>query len=196
MNYYFDMDGVLVQYDREAYTGDNPLFLQKNSHYFRDLKPDRRALSLIDAVWRDVQKSNEKKSEDETPDDVFILTSIYNHGAIFSEHLHDKLHWLHKWLPYIDVEHVFISVTSKHDAVEYIKDKALTSDDILIDDYNRNLEEWRKAGGRPVKYLNGLNDPKSFTGCEIHCEDNVADNLRVLKTGNLLNNKKVRNKNS
>ena len=35
-NYYFDMDGVVAEYKKEAYIGEDPLWLRKNhSRFFR-----------------------------------------------------------------------------------------------------------------------------------------------------------------
>lgn len=36
---------------------------------------------------------------------------------------------------------------------------------ILLDDWNVNLEEWKAAGGIPVKILNGINSPRDDIRC-------------------------------
>lgn len=154
-NYYIDMDGVLAVYDRNAYTGDDPLFARKNAHYYRNLEPDRKMLEFVDNIY---SKSRY------TGDNIYILTSLPNNGAIFNEQFHDKITWVKQWLPYLDIDSILISVTSKRDAVEYIHNHTLTKNDILIDDYNKNLCEWRDAGGTAIKYCNGINDHKSFSG--------------------------------
>jgi hypothetical protein len=38
-------------------------------------------------------------------------------------------------------------------------------DSILIDDYNKNLDEWKAAGGIPIKFLNGINSPRKDMLC-------------------------------
>ena len=81
-NYYFDMDGVVAEYKKEAYTGEDPLWLRKNQHYFRDLNPDRKMLEVIDRMH---QRSRY------TGDRIYLLTSIPMNGAIFNEHFHDKI---------------------------------------------------------------------------------------------------------
>lgn len=154
-NYYFDMDGVAVKYDRSAYVGKHPLFLKKNQHYFRDLEPDRKILEVIDLLYQQSRY---------TGDNIYMLTSLMMNGAIFNEHFHDKVIWNNNWLPYLDINHILISVTSKRDAVEFIHNHCLTENDILIDDWNKNLIDWKAAGGTAFKYCNGLNSPHSYDG--------------------------------
>ena len=36
---------------------------------------------------------------------------------------------------------------------------------ILIDDYNKNLEDWQLLGGIPVKFLNKINSPREDMLC-------------------------------
>jgi len=170
-NYYFDMDGVVVEYQRHAYEGNDPLFMRKNQHYFKDLNPDRKMLEVIDKMH---QRSRY------TGDRIYLLTSIPMSGAIFNEHFHDKIHWAHTWLPYLDIDSILISVTSKRDAVEYIQNHQLSDNDILIDDYNKNLNDWRKAGGHAIKYCNGINSPESFSGMKIYSTQSVIEILKCL----------------
>ena len=158
------MDGFIVMYDRNAYTGDAPLYLTKNTHYFRNLPPDRKALEFVDRLHDQCRY---------TGDEIFILTSIAMNGDIFNEHFHDKIMWIHKWLPYIDIDHILISVTSKRNAVEYINNHNLNQNDILIDDYNKNLMDWEKAGGTSIKYCNGINNPDSFSGLKLYQSDSI-----------------------
>ena len=170
-NYYFDMDGVVAEYKKEAYTGEDPLWLRKNQHYFRDLNPDRKMLEVIDRMH---QRSRY------TGDRIFLLTSIPMNGAIFNEHFHDKISWAGTWLPYLGIDAILISVTSKRDAVEYIQNHQLSSNDILIDDYNKNLVDWQTHGGISVKYCNGQNNPESFMGPKIYRDDSAESIIKLL----------------
>lgn len=168
------MDGVLVRYDRDGYKGENPLYMQPGAHYFRNLPPDRNALALIDRLYCRSRY---------TGDNISTLTSIPMNGLIFNEHLHDKILWNQDWVPYMSIENVLVSVTStysKRDVAEFINNRKLTKDDILIDDYNKNLIEWQMGGGTSVKYCNGINSPESFDGPCIHHTDSVDKMLYTL----------------
>ena len=115
-----------------------------------------------------------------TGDRIYLLTSIPMNGAIFNEHFHDKIPWARTWLPYLDIDAILISVTSKRDAVEYIQNHQLSSNDILIDDYNKNLVDWQTHGGISVKYCNGQNNPESFTGPKIYRDDSAESIIKLL----------------
>lgn len=165
------MDGVLVLYDKDAYKGDDPVWKRPNYHYFLNCSPDYTMLHIADELYRHCQQTN---------DEMYILTSLSAKNAIFNEHFHDKILWLNKYMPYIDINHILISVTAKRDAVEYITDHVLTINDILIDDYNKNLDEWHLAGGTSVKYCNGINNPNSFNGLKIHHDTSTSISIETL----------------
>ena len=123
-NYYFDMDGVLAQYEREAYTGDKPLWLQPNKHYFLNVKPDMRALSVIDLLWSYIRTGRQGLSPDSQ---IYIVSSISNkNGAIFNEQFHDKLKWIAEKIPYFPVENFYISVSSKRDICEMVNNRHIS----------------------------------------------------------------------
>ena len=56
--------------------------------------------------------------------------------------------------------------------------------DVLIDDYNKNLEDWREHGGLAVKYLNGINSADSFSGPiidQMMSADDIVDMLLAIR---------------
>lgn len=66
----------------------------------------------------------------------------------------------------------------------------LSGHDILIDDYNENLELWREYGGTAVKYLNGINNPYSWSGHRLVntlSADEIVKYLLELKQGDQIN---------
>lgn len=162
-NYYIDMDGVLVKYDRSAYLGDNPRYLRKGEHYFRDLIPDTRMLQVVETLL------NKKQS-------VSILTSITNNGDLYAEHIGDKIAWLKRYLPELNIQTQFITtISAKRDIITAIQSRELTNHDILIDDFNRNLVNWSHGGGIGIKYANGLNNPDSYDGLSISVTASATD---------------------
>lgn len=55
-------------------------------------------------------------------------------------------------------------------AIRFLK-RPLTPYDVLIDDFNTNLEDWKEKGGTAIKYLNGENSRESWNGRSITITD-------------------------
>lgn len=131
---YIDMDGTIARFH------DENLYLERmfEKGFFRDLKPFENAVAAI-----------EKLVNDSTAE-IYILSATLNSCS-----LDEKNQWLDKYLPNIDKDHrIFTSLNvPKSEAIGH----QLTDKDILIDDYNKNLLEWEKAGGTSVKAKNNIN---------------------------------------
>lgn len=131
---FVDMDGTLARFH------DEKLYLERmfEKGFFRDLKPFENAVSAIKELVKD------------NTSEIFILSATVNSCS-----LEEKQEWLDRYLPEIDKEHrIFTSLNvPKSEAIGH----RLTDKDILIDDYNKNLLEWQKAGGTSVKAKNNIN---------------------------------------
>ena len=131
---FVDMDGTLARFH------DENLYLERmfEKGFFRDLKPFENAVSAIKELVKD------------NISEIFILSATVNSCS-----LEEKQEWLDRYLPEIDKEHrIFTSLNvPKSEAIAH----RLTDKDILIDDYNKNLLEWQKAGGTSVKAKNNIN---------------------------------------
>ena len=79
--------------------------------------------------------------------EVFILSAVLRDNHSES----DKNEWLDKYLPQIPRENrIFVPYGDcKNDYVSH------EDGDVLIDDYNPNLEEWK---GIPIKFVNDINN--------------------------------------
>lgn len=156
MNVFFDMDGVLAQYERTAYEKPDFLWKKPGSHYFSTVKPDQKAIDLFNLCQK------------ETGTNTFILTSVLNNGPICLEQITDKMAWIQKHIPNTDLKKQFIpSVSIKTRTIQamlFQNKNNIHPSDILIDDYNPNLWAWQNAGGTAMKYLNGLNHADSWSG--------------------------------
>lgn len=131
---FVDMDGTIARFH------DENLYLERmfEKGFFRDLKPFENAVSAIKELVKD------------NTSEIFILSATVNSCS-----LEEKQEWLDRYLPEIDKEHrIFTSLNvPKSEAIGH----RLTDKDILIDDYNKNLLEWQKAGGTSVKAKNNIN---------------------------------------
>lgn len=156
IRYFVDMDGTLAVYPskKEAWWEVKGIF--------KFLTPQDK---VIKAVKRLIENGHE----------VFIL-SAYNPNFAFA--LDEKNHWLDEYLPEVNQEHrIYTKVgESKVAAVP----GGLKATDVLLDDYNKNLETWHNAGGQGVKLLNGLNNRNTWSGTSVRSNGTIKEIVQVL----------------
>jgi len=156
----FDMDGVMAKWT----TDDIPrrkLFTQK---FFKELLPDENVIGAIKYIVRN------------RPDvEVHVRSAVLHEGVIKA-----KESWLDKYLPEIKKEnrHFNFVWQSKSECLDNTTNPA---DFILVDDYTKNLIEWKNKGGVGIKYLNGRNGTHGkWQGDRVNCECNSEDLARTL----------------
>lgn len=127
MRLFVDMDGVLAVFHK-----DKSLEEIMTPGYFENLEPMLNMIAALKIIC------------DKYGDDVCVLSSS------FDESREEKKIWCKKFLPFIKEEQVsFVRYgTPKNDFIYPEKD------DFLLDDFTKNLLEWRGTG---IKFLNGIN---------------------------------------
>jgi hypothetical protein len=177
---YIDMDGVIAQYDRSAYTGPNPRWLDPDAHYFAHVKPDDK---MVDVVVKLTNMLADRSRNNIHITSCHFLSSLAKQGSIMTVQYKDKCEWLDNCVGIHMSSLLIPSLTGKRHTVESRYDGKLSAKDVLIDDFNQNLLEWQKAGGTAIKYLNGQNDKDSFDGVvidETMTSDDIIDMLRLI----------------
>lgn len=174
MNIFFDMDGVLGIYERDAYAAPDFKWKQPGAHYFAHVEPDKKAVELFDML-------------SDTPGvSTFVLTAVLNSGPICMEQIQDKLDWAQKHLRNFDAKKQFIPTVSLKtrtiQAMLFQNRNNMLPSDILIDDYNPNLKAWQDAGGTGMKYLNGINHASSWKGIVLTKDMSAKDICDLIQT--------------
>ncbi len=153
---FVDMDGTLARFHDEV------KYLERmwEEGFFKELKPFQEIVDSIHILKRD------------NPDaEIYILSAAIEGEPPYCQQ--QKHEWLDKYLPEIDREHRIFTEIGKPKA-DYIEG-GISATDILIDDYNRGLEEWEKCGGTAVKCVNNINHKglvgPLWTGKLIHNDD-------------------------
>ena len=145
---YFDMDGVLADFDRgvrelcgmvsqdpngeqdEAWDDLMWEKIREIGHFYDRLEPMPGAKELFDAVYG------------KTGDRCEILTGIpkEKRGIVTAEE--DKRAWMKRMLS----DQVVVNVCYRAEKIQ----KCTGPDCILIDDLEKNIREWRDAGGTGI----------------------------------------------
>lgn len=147
---FLDMDGTMAMFYEQA----NCLEQMWQPNFFATLKPYSNLIEGIKLLYHAGIK-------------ICVISAI--HRTHFGMVANEKKEWLHRYLPEIFHEQsknvIFMDVDeSKAAAVKYYaKSKGVTMDRcILLDDYNKNLQDWRKRGGKSIKFVNEINDKGVF----------------------------------
>ncbi|MEE0930531.1 MAG: hypothetical protein UIM53_05980 [Acutalibacteraceae bacterium] len=162
--YFIDIDGTLAVYISKNY----PWW--EIDGIFRVLKPQEQVLQAV----RDLIHNQEE---------VYILTAYHRETPQVKD---DKIFWLRKHLPEVSLDHQIYTFCGE-DKTLYISE-GVKPTDILLDDFNKNLEKWREAGGIGIKLLNGLNSKHSWGGLSIQAQEaskNIFDTLVNIHTAEI-----------
>lgn len=133
------MDGTLCRFHDTEHRYIEAMWTQG---FYRDLKPFEEFLNGL-SVCMERNKDAE----------FFILSAMLDTEPPFVEG--EKREWLHTYLPQLKDEQM-IFIPAGHDKSEYVGE--IGADCCLIDDYNKNLNEWQNAGGTAVKFINDVNN--------------------------------------
>lgn len=130
---FIDMDGTITRFhDEEDY-----LKRMYESGFFLGLKPFESVVAAIKLF-----------SRCNPGVEVHILSSIIPSETCAFE----KINWIKKYLPHVSN---IILVPCGIKKTDYVSD--ISAYDVLLDDYNKNLVEWKLAGGTAVKLVNNIN---------------------------------------
>lgn len=132
------MDGTLARFHDQV----NYLERMFEKNFFRDLEPFENMVGGIKEFIRlhpDVE--------------VYILSAKVNGEPPYCEE--EKHAWLDKYLPEIPKENRIFTTMGRRKA-EFIQG-GLTSNDYLLDDYNKGLYQFMYDGGKAIKCHNNIN---------------------------------------
>lgn len=174
---FVDMDGTVATW-KEAPRVE--VLYEKG--YFRNLPPYKEVIAAV----KQMQNIGIK---------VFVLSAYLPD----SEHAwREKHEWLDKHMPFIGKDHRLLCPQGIPKP-EYVTRTCMPIDDscFLLDDYSKNLHEWKAAGGTGVKLVNGVNGTNGtwtgpavsrYSGTEAIIDGvfNVWHDLCLQKRGNPL----------
>ena len=152
MKIYFDMDGVLANFNKGVidllhlkpinqsdpfdYKKTNALYAKMRTvdHYYDMLEPIQEAVDLLLELY------------EKYGDDVQILTAIPKpHRGIITAS-EDKINWTKRLIS----DKIKINICYRAEKANF----CTGADCILIDDYDKNIREWEALGGTGILYTN------------------------------------------
>lgn len=141
---YFDIDGTLGKWYADGKGLSLEEMIDPANHYFRDIEPIDYMICLAEHLH-------------EQGVDVCVVSAAYK------DTIRDKWDWIQEHLPFIPEENICFAPIGA-DKTDFVKGNADIS--ILVDDYNKNLEQWK---GTAIKALNGINSPSaSFKSIDLY----------------------------
>jgi len=137
MRIFFDLDGTLAKWQENASIED----LYRKG-YFENLPAEKELVDLVNRLSKTQHKT------------VYIL-SAYLSDSLYARE--EKLAWIRKHLPKNVLPLLVPYGENKAKFVEKRTGISISSTDLLVDDHSKNCIEWEEAGGRSIKFLNGIN---------------------------------------
>ena len=151
MRIFVDMDGTLAKWNNVEF---EQLF---ERGYYRNLEPSNDILIDVNRLIHEGK-------------DVYILSCVLPESKYALE---EKKEWLKEYVPDLP-EDKYIFVPYGQNKADYLKKhySPITNSDYLVDDYTKNLQEWKDYGGVGIKYLNGINHTRgTWKGLMVHEEN-------------------------
>lgn len=178
MRFFVDMDGTLAKWNNVEF---EQLF---EKGYYRNLEPNKDIIQEVKALINQGE-------------DIYILSCVLPESKYA---LDEKKEWLRDHLPELS-EDKYIFVPYGQNKADYLKEhySPITSKDYLIDDYTKNLQEWKEYGGTGVKYLNGINHTRgTWQGLVVYAQKSstipvVDENKNLI---NLIDSEKLKKLNN
>lgn len=136
---YIDMDGTLCRFHDAEHKYIEQMW---EKGFYANLQPFEEFVKAISLCI-------DRNADTE----FFIISAVLDTEPPFVEG--EKREWLHRHLPQLSDENMLF-VPAGADKSSIIPE--MSADCILIDDYNKNLSEWRIQGGTAIKFINDIND--------------------------------------
>lgn len=153
INIYCDMDGVLANFEKE-HNAKNRYATEKG--FFAKLEPINENIQAIKELL-------------ELGYNVNVLSASPNKNAD-----RDKFLWLAKYLPNLTVANIIFCRNGENKA-HYVKNM---TNALLIDDYSKNLIQWKSLGGKVLKVVNDYdNEIGTHTNYDIPYVKNLQEIL-------------------
>ena len=183
INIYIGIDGVLSKYNSKVHdmNKDQADISYKDDRFFKNAEIDEKmvdvAQKLLNFVYDTKQQINISS--------LNFVSSISNKSSDALLQCQDKSEWLLSNIAFATDSKFIPSATKKADVISARLGRNLTPRDILIDDFNEELNTWKEAGGTAIKYVNDVNTKESYNGLYLDRDmtsEQIIDYLKIISS--------------
>lgn len=178
---WFDMDGVLSEYNHKDYLEPDYNYQKPNYFLERPVNPVMQELFVRLATTNQLNLQRLGVISKVQPEIPKFLEESADKKQWVKNNLQRPLHATKSSVHNVPYPPLFTGHNeSKAKKVMANLGRPLTQADILIDDYNSNLEDWVAHGGTAIKY--GLGDKKTWKSYSFTDDLTVQQMLTFLAT--------------
>lgn len=181
INIYIGIDGVLSKYNSKVHdmNKEQPTISYEDDRFFQNAEVDEKmvnvAQKLLNFVCGDKRQINIGS--------LNFVSSISNKSSDALLQCQDKTEWLLTNVTIATDSRFVPSTTKKADVISARLGRKLTPRDILIDDFNEELNTWKEAGGTAIKYVNDVNTKESYNGLYLDKDmtsEQIIDYIKII----------------
>lgn len=134
---FFDIDGTLAKFHDAEH---NYIEAMWQEGFYKNLEPFENIVKAANYIKNNIKDIN-----------VAVISAYLDTEPPFVQK--EKIEWLNEYLPNITDIRLVPAGTDKGTFVSEQDGEAW-----LVDDYNKNLNEWEQAGHHSIKFVNNIND--------------------------------------
>lgn len=183
INIYIGIDGVLSKYNSKVHdmNKDQSSISYKDDRFFQNAEVDSKMVNVAQKLLNIIYDTKKQINISS----LNFVSSISNKSSDALLQCQDKSEWLLSNIaPAMDSRFI-PSATKKADVISTRLGRNLTPRDILIDDFNEELNTWKEAGGTAIKYVNDVNTKESYNGLYLDRDmtsEQIIDYLKIISS--------------
>jgi hypothetical protein len=183
INIYIGIDGVLSKYNSKVHdmNKDQSDISYNDDRFFQNAEVDEKMIKVAKKLLTFIYDTKRQINIGS----LNFVSSISNKSSDALLQCQDKTEWLLTNVTITTDSRFVPSATKKADVISTRLGRKLTPRDILIDDFNEELNAWSEAGGTAIKYINDVNTKESYNGLYLDkamTSEQIIDYIKIISS--------------